>query len=265
MHAALFQKSLLSDNDLILFSDADEIPAGDHLRFLKFCEVKREIIPKNPSGLITTWLLNNYFGRLDKIYVSVNTGFEESWGLRAVGGGNGDKPRVLPLSVARSTPVEVLRWSKTTINRKRPRHFWGGWHLSDNSYLPFVMLKVATHGEAPDILHPWSIFGPLLQRKNASKVQKNFQTFYRERFIYDKVRDLREMPAIQADLKLPFSGIPWIMKCNPNRYAAWFMQTDLRYDMKPPQSLYNNGEPSLLSSRSEWLETVKRMRKQYNL
>ena len=41
-----------------------------------------------------------------------------------------------------------------------------------------------------------------------------------------------------AEQSLP-PNVPWIVKCDPNRFPTWLGKIDLRMWMKPPQSLFD--------------------------
>ncbi|CBZ49782.1 conserved hypothetical protein [Neospora caninum Liverpool] len=246
-------------DDLIMTGDPDEIIRGDRLRHLKFCE------PVEQPTL--GWALVHYPGHIDAMAAKE---FGAQTGLST------DVPHAIgPLmdtfkyaavkylhrvADPRFLGHVFLRHAPSQLNP--PLYLYGGWHMSDMSYLPFLMSKIPVDDVKPGY-EPWSVYQHLV----------NGDLDLAQRSVWEKFRDYRQVGAsvIAAD-KVPeaykdigFGDVPWLMKCNPMRYPTWFRVMDKRYFMRPNKSFYRGDEPVLVRDAQEWVDVLKGIRDNYKL
>ncbi|KEP62507.1 UNVERIFIED_CONTAM: hypothetical protein HHA_207750 [Hammondia hammondi] len=250
---------ILDDDDLIMTGDPDEIIRGDRLRHLKICE------PVEQPTL--GWAMVHHPGHVGSMarkdfgaQTGLSTDVADAIGplmdtfmykkvryLHRV-----EDPRSLPHVFQRHAPSQLTP----------PLYLYGGWHMSDMSYLPFLMSKIPVDDNKPGY-EPWSVYRHLV----------NGDLDLAQRNIWEEFRDYRQVGAsvISAD-KVPhaykdlgFGDMPWVMKCNPMRYPTWFRLPDKRYFMRPNKSFYRGSEPVIVRSVQEWEHTLQDIRNSYKI
>ncbi|CEM23327.1 unnamed protein product [Vitrella brassicaformis CCMP3155] len=137
-------KYVKQDEDLIFASDPDEFPAGDVMKLVKHCEMAKPL--ENTALVLMSWAgnLNIVMTRMMSL----------------------DIPH-LPLATApRGTliPYKTAKDFKSFFYRtKPPQKLYGGWHITDYNYIPFLFVKYTTFGEGNgQIFHPDSCLGDAL-------------------------------------------------------------------------------------------------------
>ncbi|XP_026193370.1 uncharacterized protein LOC34621883 [Cyclospora cayetanensis] len=227
----------LEDTDLVLVSDVDEIVMGDRLRHLKYCET----FPQRQFG----WVVVHYPGRVDAMALKdfqVMSRISETPFPNAIG------PLVDAVPYKSLRPLEkktdfvytehaYVRHCQSDLNPQL--YLYGGWHLSDTSYLPFLYAKVPSDDLKPGY-EPWSLYTPLLAQRGIlpSPVGGLLQA---QVAAWKDFRDYRQVGSLCVNAKdvpdqyrrIGFGMLPWLMRCNPTRYPTWFQQADPRYFMQP--------------------------------
>ncbi|EPR57992.1 glycosyltransferase family 17 protein [Toxoplasma gondii RUB] len=250
---------IIDDDDLIMTGDPDEIVRGDRLRHLKMCE------PVEQPTL--GWAMVHYPGHLGGMarkdfgaQAGLSTDVADAVGplmdtfmykkvryLHRV-----EDPRRLHHVFQRHAPSQLTP----------PLYLYGGWHMSDLSYLPFLMSKIPVDDNKPGY-EPWSVYRYLV----------NGDLDLAQRSIWEEFRDYRQVGAsvISAD-KVPdaykdlgFGDMPWVIKCNPMRYPTWFRLPDKRYFMRPNKSFYRGAEPVIVRNVQEWEHTLQDIRNFYKI
>ncbi|PFH31753.1 hypothetical protein BESB_022450 [Besnoitia besnoiti] len=248
---------LFGTDDLIMTGDPDEIIRGDRLRHLKFCE------PVEQPTL--GWAMVHYPGRIDAM---AQKEFGAQTGLAT------DVPYAIgPLMdtfryqaiqyLVRVPDPRVLGhvFRRHALSQLQPPlYLYGGWHMSDLSYLPYLMSKIPVDDNKPGY-EPWSVYRHLV----------NGELDLAQREVWEKFRDYRQVGASvveasqvpEAYRDIGFGDVPWVMKCNPMRYPTWFRMLDKRYFMHPNKSFYRGAEPLFAQDVRQWLEIVNGIRDKY--
>ncbi len=137
--------------------------------------------------------------------------------------------------------------------------------MTDYAFLPFMMVKLASLTDGVTVFDPWSIYEIFVVRKSVERAQKSLQMNQRKIEWSRRMKPVSEFPKIHRELKVSPDGIPWFLKCNPDRLPTWFLKEDPRYRMKPKQSLFRNGHPQFLRSKEAWLNEIESMKTEYGL
>merc|ERR1712224_770598 len=94
-------------------------------------------------------------------------------------------------------------------------------------YLPFMLMKLLTCTDSDGIEKPWI---DELMKGDAAKVQELSQaghlTPHKGDNWDEKLFDVAKLP------DKSFYYVPWYLKCNAQRFHAWYGQADKRYKTK---------------------------------
>ncbi|CEM10843.1 unnamed protein product [Vitrella brassicaformis CCMP3155] len=119
---------LRHDHDIVIMSDSDEIPAGDVVKLVRHCE---RVDPAAKSGFaILSWAghFNLVFSRFKDIHMQLNL----------------DHASIPRISVV---PFVVAKSEGFVYRASGPHMLYGGWHLTDYAFQPFLFLKFTSYGE----------------------------------------------------------------------------------------------------------------------
>ncbi|PHJ21957.1 glycosyltransferase family 17 protein [Cystoisospora suis] len=250
---------IVGPDDLIMTGDPDEIVRGDRLLHLKFCEpVEQETLG---------WALIHYPGRVDAMA-------KKEFGS--------DPRLVTDVPFAIGPLMDTFRYRKVQYlhSVEDPRHLghvferhalsslnpplylYGGWHMSDMSYLPFLMSKIPVDDNKPGY-EPWSIYRHLV-RGDVDLAQRE---------VWEKFRDYRQVAVTVISAKqvppqykdLGFGAVPWVVRCNPLRYPTWFSLPDRRYFLRPRKSFYHGSDPVNARTASDWRRLLREIRAEYRV
>ncbi|KAL8271688.1 hypothetical protein Esti_004401 [Eimeria stiedai] len=262
----------LDDDDLVLFSDVDEVVMGDRVRHLKFCEplAQRQF----------SWVLVHHPGRLDAMALK---NFKRKSGIKETSFPHGIGPLVDTLLYKSLRPLErkkeffyeravYLRHHSSELQPHR--YLYGGWHLSgkqgdgrlNSTYLPYLFAKVPSDDVKPGY-EPWGLYAPLLAQRGIlpSPIGGLVQA---QLAAWKEFRDYRQVGSLCVEAKdvppqykeIGFGSMPWVMRCNPMRYPTWFQQPDPRYSMRPRSSFIVYGEDVDARSLEDWFDIYRFVR-----
>ncbi|CEL92183.1 unnamed protein product [Vitrella brassicaformis CCMP3155] len=114
--------------DLVFMSDPDEIPAGEVMKLIKHCELAK---PLEDAALVLISWAGNF-----------NIVFTGMMDMQLSQFPNGTAPR------GTFVPFELVRSRRMYFYRRlvQPK-LYGGWHITDYNFIPFLFVKYTTYGE----------------------------------------------------------------------------------------------------------------------
>ena len=187
--------------DVIGFGDADEIPSRQNILNLKSCDWRTKNIDVGTLFLMS----------------EVENSFQADAAIPGFPYSCGD-PTFYKLATA-------SEWNPPSRTRGHsPAYLLGGAHLTSHGYAAFLYLKEATATEYDSVRNSFSSLNALKDGKI------DISTFEKDAYhrIVDHFRH-RIIPTSQSHHILgDLLDIPWLLKCNPERYPTWFGKNDPR-------------------------------------
>lgn len=205
---------LFGPDDLVGFGDTDEIPSSHNIHLLKHCEMA------GPSIDIGSWFA---WGKLDRA-------FRPDWPVPNSPWTLGD-PTYWTLRSAMAF-ADVADGQYPSRMRGTSGHYLlGGIHMTDNSYLPFLLAKTISCTECGEegkqiltALHDCFIEGACRGLNYEELMAKLLQIMDRSYHHIDRIVDVSKAKKRLGDAYY----VPWYIECYPGRFPAWFGEMDER-------------------------------------
>ena len=201
-------QSILSNNDLIGFGDADEIVNRLHIFRLRHCRLKVDVFD------IGSWFA----------YGDLKTAFRSDFPLPGF-------PYTLgnPTFWTFEKAVKKGNISFPTYQRGfSGSYLLGGIHLTHYSFIPFLFVKALTATEAHDSLLKLRQIADRINEKDIKSSPNKVANYIVER-VNDFMRgvpksrfvEVNELIQTQPTYKHVMQ-VPWFLKCNSERYPSWY-------------------------------------------
>ena len=193
---------LLTESDLFISADVDEIMSRQALQKLQWCKLQGQLITGAlwmPVGSLDRALKSDYpvvgrphsFG-LPTIY---------HWGLIQTGQADGSRLQIF-------------------FKGSRDKYVLGGIHMTNSAFFPLSVLKDLTGTEYSRTL-PGFFTNIFRSVEDINKQQARIYNLDNKLFWKNNTVPLNKA----NDIKL---YVPWFLACNPHRFPYWFGQPDPR-------------------------------------
>lgn len=199
------------------FGDADEIPSALNLHLLKHCEMA------GPSVDIGSWFA---WGRLDRA-------FRPDWPVPGHPWTLGD-PTFWTLQSAASYARRSPGSFPTRMRGRSSHYLLGGIHLTDNPYLPFLLLKTIACTECGDesqrLIRKLSdcFQGTACHGLDNETIIERLMQMVNRSFQHTGPRIMDVADSATHDKLGGAFFVPWYIQCYPDRYPGWFGKVDGR-------------------------------------
>lgn len=201
-------------DDLVGFGDTDEIPSSLNVHLLKHCELA------GPSVDIGSWFA---WGRLDRA-------FKPDWPVPNNPWTLGD-PTYWTLRSAQAYAEAAEGRYPSRMRGTSGHYLLGGIHMTDNPYLPFLLAKTMACTECGEdgtrlmtTLRDCFADGACREPGDEQFAAKLLQIVDRSSHHADRIVDIRSAKRRLGDAYY----VPWYIICHPDRFPAWFGETDGR-------------------------------------